>query len=332
MKSDFNFKTKNKVSISIFLISLALSIFSSFLTPSLILIALIPMAASSGLMAAFIYGERNSDKIYKFLLPTLAVLIDWLINGFTSLLGIIIVIVAFSVFLVYEQKWSKCESAFTIALLISLMLIISYIIICKQNGADLSVREFFDAKCNEIKDLYMNSVNEIYQGLEEELPLLTQDDVEYIMNYAVGILFSMIFVLAFVAAGISMKTFSAVLKRTGSEDVSAWRFKPSSVYVYFYVAVSLVLFFLDGSLSVFNLTVSNLNTIFMVVFAYVGWNASSILLLSGKRKSPLSKIILILAIVFVPSLAIQILSYIGAFYSIVINKAGNMPSPGSKLD
>ncbi len=333
MKSNFDMKSDKRISIALFLASLVLSVLSSLLTPKLILVSLIPIAVSSGLMAAFLYREKSSDRIYKFLLPTLVVVLDWLINGFTSLLGIIAVVVAFSIFLVYEQKWSKCESAFAITILISLFIVITCVIIGKQNDLGLGVREFYDHECNKLKEFYISSFDEFSKKFaEEDLQLLTKEEIIYFVDYAVGMLVSMIFVLGFLAAGISMKVFSKVIKLTEKEKVLSWRFKPSSVYAYFYAAISLLSFFIDGSLSIFNLTVSNLNTIFMIVYAYVGWSILSKLISLRKGNSSLSKLLIVLLIVFIPSFAIQILSYIGAFYSIVINKMGNMPTSGDKLD
>ena len=322
----------DKKSIILFLLSLVMGGVSVWLSPSLIVVSLLPMSISAGLMASYLYKEKENDGIYKFLLPAILIIADWLINGLSSLISIIIVVVAVFVFCAYDKKISKSEVAMTIALIVAFAIGLTYVIIGSQNELGLSVKDFYMMQYEKMKEFYVASINQMYESLYEDYSVekLTTEEIIYTIDYSIGLLFSMLFTLGFFATGVSMKTFVKVIERTEKEEIEKWKFTTSPVYAYFYAIISLVSFFLGEKLSAFNLVVLNLSMIFMMIYAYVGWNASSKLASMRNKSSSFFKVIIIISIVCLPGFAIRVLSYVGAFYTVAMSKINNLSNSSGK--
>ena len=322
----------DKKSIILFLLSLVMGVLSVWLSPSLIVVSLLPMSISAGLMASYLYNEKENDGIYKFLLPTILIIADWLINDLSSLISIIIVVVAVSIFYAYDKKLSKSEAAMTIALIVAFTIGLTYVIIGSQNELGLSVKDFYMMQYEKMQEFYVATTNQMYESLYDDYSIekLTTEEIIYIIDYSIGLLFSMLFIFGFFATGVSMKIFGKVIERTEKEAIEKWKFTTSPVYAYFYAIISLVSFFLGEKLSAFNLVVLNLSTIFMMIYAYVGWNASSKLASMRNRSSTFSKVIIIASVICLPGFAIRVLSYIGAFYTVAMSEINNLSNSSGK--
>ena len=125
-----------------------------------------------------------------------------------------------------------------------------------------------------------------------------------------------------VMPGISLKLFTFITwKKCDDKDyVIKWRFTTPSLYAYFYIALIFVSMFTMANVSIFTVCVSNLYNIFMIVYAYIGFNFVHAFL-SIKRKPIFAFILLLIITVLMLNLALELLAIIGAFGTIRRNKA-----------
>ena len=134
-------------------------------------------------------------------------------------------------------------------------------------------------------------------------------------------LLSFLVIISFAICGFSMKIFTSVTAKSSDkpEEIFKWRFTATSVVAYFYVALTVISLFASSTASIFSVTVANLYNIFLAVFAYLGFNFT-FYLLSHRRSVAFAWILLVGAILFLGPFTVEILSFVGVFYSVVINK------------
>ena len=126
---------------------------------------------------------------------------------------------------------------------------------------------------------------------------------------------------AFVICGLSLKLFSVMKKYTSDNTrEGTWFFATTSLFAYFYIAL-VILSFLISPVSFFGIFVANLHSVFMFVYAYVGYKFVSF---ACSSRGMFTKLLLIAAIVFFSGVAVQILSYIGVYLTIVSGRIKGM--------
>ena len=324
MFKDFDKERINfKQALVLALVSVLTSFISSLLGPANLLLSLLPMAACAGAIAALIHFECDRCKVLKIIVPVCAIALDWIFNGLHSLCGVLVVVLALMIFLLYEQKWPKLEGALVMSLVSAGMIALIFIAIGATNNQGLSVAEFYAETLEELKVEYLNYYNEVYLPLYEEygVEALSSEDILYVLDLVVGIIVSMLFIAGFAMVGVACKIYSYVLRKCGADNdrLKNWRFIPTRVYAYFYVALELVTMFLGSELTTFNLTVINLSTIFMVVFWYMGLVAIG-KFLSERKKRGMPVALTLICSVFISIAFPRIFSYVGVFYCIVISK------------
>jgi hypothetical protein len=151
--------------------------------------------------------------------------------------------------------------------------------------------------------------------------LINPDDALLLFNTLINSLISVIVICGFLIAGVTFKIFGALVGRIDNEPsvVYNWRFSTSNVFAYFYIAVMLLSLFLGVSTDIFSLTVSNLYNVLSAVYAYIGYNYVSAMLINSPRRG-FMKVILIFALFSATSLAIGILSVMGVIFTFSHNK------------
>lgn len=328
MRTDIKKEIINiRSSVILAILSVVLSLVSSVFGPAGLYISILPMAASVGLLAALIHFECEKTNLPKLIAPILIVAIDWIFNGFYSLSGILIVVVALMIFLVYEQGWAKFESSMAMSLIAAVIIALIFIVVGMKNDQGLSVSEFYQNLYEQIKVEYLNYFNQVYLPIYEEMGVesISPEDMIYILDYIVGMLVSILFVMGFILIGVASKLYFFVLEKLGSdkEKLYGWRFAPSSVFAYFYAILELLSMFLSAELTTYNLSISNLNLIFMVVFCYMGIIAIG-KLIRERRKRGLPILLTVVCAAFIALIFPRIISYAGVFYCIVVNKMKKM--------
>ena len=316
-----------KYAVMLAILSVIASLVSSVLGPENLIVSLLPMAVSAGLLASLIHFECIDTKLPKILAPAIIITVDWVFNGFYSLLGILIVVSALMIFLVYEQGWEKFESTIAMSIIAAVIIALVFIVIGMKNDQGLPVGEFYTNIYEQFKNDYISYFNEIYAPVYEEMGVesISAEDIVYVLDYAVGMLISILFVTGFVMIGIATKLYSFVLGRLGSDKdkLRAWRLSPSSIFAYFYAIVELLSMFLSGELTTYNLSISNLSMIFMVIFWYMGIVAIGKLIRERKKRG-LPILLTVVCAAFITVVFPRIVSYAGVFYCIVTNKIKKM--------
>ena len=122
--------------------------------------------------------------------------------------------------------------------------------------------------------------------------------------------------VSFAFAGISIKIFSFISFRTCKHGMlrSFSHFLPTSVISYTYVIISIITAFPIGE-SAFALALVNINQLLLAVFFYTGLRALGAIMAALPRRGFLT-MATIAAFVFMPTVAIQITSYLGAWFAI----------------
>lgn len=318
-KENINFKSAVILSV----LSIFTGFVASWMGPANLVLSLLPMAATAGLLASLIHFECNTFKTIRFIAPICVIALDWILNSFNSLGGIIMVVAALLIFLVYEQGWSKIESVLTMSLVVAGLIALMFVIIGIQEGGGLPVKEFYENLFEQFKNEYVKYFEETYSALYEEAGVepISSEYIIYVFDFMWGMIVSIFFVSGFILVGIASKIYSFALKKLGSdkEKLDAWKFIPTPLYAYFFAIIEVLTMFVSSELTSFALCVSNLSMIFMPIFWYMGTVAAVKLVNERKKRgmpTAFTKACAIVIAIFFP----RILSYMGVFYCIISNK------------
>ena len=328
MRTDIKKESINiKSALILAILSVILSLVSAVFGPMGLYISLLPMAASAGLLAALIHFECEKNNLIRIIAPILIVVIDWIFNAFYSLSGIHIVVSALMIFLVYEQGWAKFESSMAMSLIAAGIIALIFIVAGIKNDQGLPVREFYQNFYENFKSEYLNYYNQVYVPMYEEMGVepISAENIIYALDYMVGMLVSILFIAGFALVGVATKVYSFILEKLGTnkEKLRGWRLSPSSIFAYFYAILGLFSMFLSTELTTFNLSIFNLETIFMVVFWYMGIIAIGKLIRERKKRG-LPILLTTVCAAFITLFFPRIVSYAGVFYCIVTNKMKKM--------
>ena len=328
MRTDIKKESINiKSALILAILSVILSLVSAVFGPMGLYISLLPMAASAGLLAALIHFECEKNNLIRIIAPILIVVIDWIFNGLYSLSGSLIVVSALMIFLVYEQGWAKFESSMAMSLIAAGIIALIFIVAGIKNDQGLPVREFYQNFYENFKSEYLNYYNQVYVPMYEEMGVepISAENIIYALDYMVGMLVSILFIAGFALVGVATKVYSFILEKLGTnkEKLRGWRLSPSSIFAYFYAILGLFSMFLSTELTTFNLSIFNLETIFMVVFWYMGIIAIGKLIRERKKRG-LPILLTTVCAAFITLFFPRIVSYAGVFYCIVTNKMKKM--------
>lgn len=312
----------NKVIVALSFICAALSIFvvsfGEFFVP-------FPAA----LLSIIILLEEGRKRIFSILLSAYFVLLNllaiFLMDAFIFS-GLEVVLLSIALSICFSKKVSKFESAFALCCIAVAFIFLNAMFFAMTYTREYSfesVSVFYNDLYSGIKSLFLSSLSDLRSALPEQsaVALLSSDNLIAVLDSIVALIPSYVALIAFAVAGITLKVFSfTAFKLTGnSECVKTWRFNPSSVYAYFYLALFLLTVFVGSTGSLIAVSVANLSNIFGIVFAYVGFVFVQTLL-SAKHSPIFSFALLLLGLVLFSSLMIEILSVIGAFVTLSNNK------------
>lgn len=324
MKLTFSKETiKIKHAVMLSILSVAFAFIASWVGPANLVLSLIPMAIAVGLLASLIHFECDEFRPLRYIAPVCIIAIDWILNGLYSIGGILIVVSALMIFLVYEEGWSKVESALVISFVVAGLITLMFVIIAIKDGQGLPIKEFYTNLYDQFKNEYVAYFEEAYASMYEEMgsESISSEYIVYVFDFLAGMVVSILFVAGIILTGISSKIYSFVLGKLGSdkEKLNKWKFVPEPLYAYFYAIVEVLTMFISAEITSFTLCVSNLSMIFMPIFWYMGIIAATKLVNERKKRGmPIAFTMVCSAIIaiFFP----RILSYAGVLYCIVSDK------------
>ena len=289
---------------------------------------LIPLTAA--MLASVFTLERKGRRVLSYIIPIFLVLMNvfslLFFDGFTSFFGIFAVAFGVIISLFYSRGMSKSSCVFALTCTCALFTVLSFIYFAMavtNNYTFSAVAEFVS--------LLRGALDQILKESMEAMLAYMPDSGEQIAEIfsQMGMVFdsfklvalSFVVILGFVISGVALKFYSFFLFKLSDRGASVfdWKFRLSRIFAYFYIIISLISVFMLSLNNLMAVTVLNLYNIFMVVYAYFGFNYATYLL-SLRRSRGFAYTVLIIAILVFSSLAVEILSLMGAFYAITDRK------------
>ena len=254
--------------------------------------------------------------------------------GVIYLYGFEIIIPSAIIAYYFRGKRGKGEAAFFVTAIITALSVASlYFSAVAQIGDNslVAVVDFYKSFFSELEEQFVASLTSysVQTGTGVQEALVNKETAVLLFSELINLVFSFLVIASFAIAGFSFKIYSSIVGKYSKnpDEIYRWRFSVTSVVSCFYCVVAVVSLFTSDTVSVFSVSVNNLNAIFSFVFAYLGFNFV-FYLLSRKRSTAFALIALIAALLFLNTLAIDILSFVGVFFSLVINKATGGMSGG----
>lgn len=315
-------KPRNKT-----LISLAIA--ASILSVLTVLVGDFVLPLPAALLAVIFVMEKEAKKRYSTVVSIIALASNALslffLDGF-MLGGVQIVLFGIVISYCFTKDVSKADAAFILSIASALFFIVNAIgfAMSYSNTFDISaVKSFYVELYDLIKVEFLDYFTMLSADLQNSgvTYAITAEQVSSLLDSLLSLSVSFIAIIAFVLSGIALKIFSVVsFNLSGNKDlVYKWRFMPSSIFAYFYLALCVLTAFLADGSTLFSIAAINLSNIFCVVFAYVGFNFV-LSLLSVKKSVGFSFVLLVIGLVIFSSLMVEILSIVGALVIVTGNK------------
>ena len=295
---------------------------------------IIPVTAAA--LASLFLAESRGRRILSYIAPCILLVFDLVFNSVYSFNCLASVVLALIIYLCFVKGRAKSECAVYATVLISVFTVISFILsaffITESFSLDVAA-SFYSEQFENIKNEFLTIFRELSAEGSESTELFSEEDISLMFTSIYNSITSYIAVFAFTVSGIALKLFSAMSKSLSEFKAARaeWRFKTSALFAYFYYALVIFSFFISEA-NVFGITVTNLYTVFMFVYAYVGYKYATSLLSANLSRPFLAKVLVWIAIVFFSAFAIQLLSFIGAFITVVSNRRNNLPGTDGDID
>ena len=313
-------KTELKTSLSNKKTLLLLSFLSIFISAvSCVMVELILPALIGALSALYLF---DTDKKRIFSIATSVVILSInlaaiLFEISASMFGPAAIIVSFIISRAFVKGENKADTAYISTMVCSLFILAGALLFAMVNVGEYTIDaalEFYSKIADELKAIFVESMYEIYTAagvqVTEELMIAVFDQIK-------NMIISYILIVGFVIVGLGMKIFSFITKKCSMDKhyINEWSFSATNVHAYFYVILALVYMFIGTTDSIFAISVMNLYNIFMVVFAYIGFNF--VLDRFKSRMRPASAFILLVIIcIMLLSLAMQVLALLGVMMTV----------------
>ncbi len=283
------------------------------------------MPLYAGTYAALLMFDKKSKRILSALVPISVTAFSLLIGNLIPVAEVFSVLIAFLVFFMFSKQRTKRECVAYSTVLCTLMILASLVSVALLASGEFSfnsVIDFYKGLYDEIKHAMLRYVEEMTASLPEgaAAAAFTEEDIVNLLDSFILIIPSLIVIVAFVMVGIICKIFSSILSGMINDPKSIfdWRFDTDSIFAYFYIALILLSAF-SATNDVFGIAVANLYNVFMVVYAYFGFNFAKAILMRSKS-SAASTFILVAIIFLLSGFAVSLLSFLGVYFIIMKNK------------
>lgn len=312
-------------------------LFFAFILGS-VFISDILLPVSAAMLSAFLLFDRTKMKWLSMALSAFVLLCVCLISISNAIFLLTSLLCALILTFGYCKGLNKAELSVYLTVLYALCTVTGlYLIGAGELGTfDFgAVIEYYNTLFEDFVQRLLAEMKDALAALVESGQELTFEEDEFLSLFEVTIrsfskmFLSLLVIIAFLYSGIQIKIFTALGVRFESEPRPrhSWHFALSNVFAYFYVALAIISPFLGNMDSVLVVAIVNLYNIFMVVFAYVGFNYA-LHFVSQMRKKGLARFILIAFLVMANAVAIQILSFVGVFITTMHNKFLKMNGGG----
>ena len=293
-----------------------------FSATSLLLLGELMLPFSVASLAILFVLESGRRRIFSIAIPVIAIAADLILHGVSSYLALETTVLAV-IIVIFFLRGSKAECAFWLTLATSLFVVFAMAFVAYQGTGVLSLDSFI----NYYVGIYEMIEKTIVEVFEEAIATAgtSVDGVDVsiipaLLSAIASLTPSVIIIFGFAVAGVSLKLFSRVLRFLCDDEsrarISEWRFAlPTPIYIAFWIAAVLNLFSgLLGISGMFNIVVMNVYNVLLYVFLYVGFGAVVDFLTAFFKKRSLAIVVTLAAIMFMASIAIELIAYFGASY------------------
>ena len=184
------------------------------------------------------------------------------------------------------------------------------------------VADYYLEMVDSLREAFVQTAMEAYgQILASGGIEISESIVTELYNHQLTMAISYIVIICFAVVGIAMKLFAKLYTRLCEDNspVIYWRFRTTSVFAYFYIALMFLSIFTSTSGGVLGITIGNLYNIFLIVYAYIGFN-QAVAMLSVKVRPAVAILIIVVVTVVAMSFALQLLAVLGVLYTIRKNR------------
>ena len=303
-------KTKTAVVLTVFtILLLALSVYFGELV--------MPFLMASFALLLFFDGEKYIASAVSVAIGIILLLLPL---QQPSIWGIATLLLGAILHLTYRFGFSKCDSAILLTVVTTGCIFFYFFLLAFDAIGDWNFGaavDFYSELKNSVRSEFVSGVMATYSTLPEAAEMgITSEYVASLFDSFVNMLVSVIAVISFFIIGIAMKVFCAIGRRLAEENdgINSWRFEPSTVYAYFYIALYVVSMFIAPD-SVLGITLANVVSILSFVFAYMGVKYAYGFF-AERGKKGLGKIVIALSVLIFSSMALNLLSVLGAAYTV----------------
>ena len=278
----------------------------------------------AGVLSAIFLFDTKSKYAFSTAVSVVLVAINIasIVFGFAvTLFAPCAIILSLIISLSFKKGESKADAAYLMTVISAVLAVVGYMIFAMgEIGSytfDAAV-DYYKNIVNELRPIYVDGFYQIYaaSGLE-----VTAETISELFDQQLKLIVSFLLIGGFITGGIAMKVFGAVVSRCAEDDeeIKNWRFSASRLYAYFYVILIILSLFTTSSTDLFSVCVLNLYNIFLVVFAYIGFNVALDMLKKRTRRPVISTVLLIGVMIIFMSFALQILAALGTLHSMKRN-------------
>ena len=279
-------------------------------------------------LLALIFVFDNDKKSFALAISVLLVVINAFAIGFgltMNLFGLQSVIMAIVFYCAFRKSRTKTETVLILTIICAVFSVLNLALIPVNELGSFNLSgivAYYEALITELRSLFIEIAYATYsQALQQSGIEITESIIATIFDTQLTLVISYIVIIALVCVGVFTKLFDALSAKLAEDatPVASWRFMTSSIFAYFYVAMMILLIFTSASGGVIGIAVSNLYNIFLVIYAYVGFNF--VLALISTRIKPLTAVIILFVVMALTmSLALQFLSVFGVMFTIRKNR------------
>ena len=311
-----NKKTLLILSLSSILLGLISVIVGDILVPLLVAVLAIMFLVDDDRR---IYVIVTSSVLVIFNIAAVVLKIGFTLFAFESIALAVLLAICFA------KKNDKAESSLIMTAVCVAFTLINFVMLpmIELNTLDFGmVADYYLEMVDTLRITFVETAVEAYgQILASGGIEISESAVTEVYNHQITMAISYIVIICFAVVGIAMKLFTMLYTKI-FEDTSPviyWRFITTSVFAYFYIALMFISVFTSTSGGVLGITVGNLYNIFLIVYAYVGFNQAVAMLLVKVRPA-VATIIVSAVTVVAMSFALQLLAVLGVLYTIRKNR------------
>lgn len=289
---------------------------------------LVPLVCAP--FAVVLMLERGKRPVLSVTLPILLVTLDAVFNGVYSFSCLCAVGVAFLIYVSLARGYlSKGDSAVASVLLVSVLAFITVLFYgCLMIGSfDLGAAlEYYRDLVDTTREKWVEMLGQYaLSGADPTAHAITPEALRAMYDAYVLSLYSAVVIAAFITVGISYKLFVRMMASYVEKKIElySWRFSLSPIYALSYVLLLLLSLFSNGN-DGFSIVVANLSNVIMVMLAYMGFMLTDAYFRMKSNGRRGGKLIVVLSVLLLGSVAMLVISLIGIFASLAIGKAGNV--------